>query len=157
LNGHSIEPYKIHGGQSVPIVAKSDFSNDKMIEGQCYAIETFATTGRGYVVEDGECSHYMMSQDATNAINGVPIRVKGARELLKAIDNQFSTLPFCRRWLDDIGQTRHLMPLRALVDYGLVNDYPPLVDVKGSFTSQMEHTLVLRRGVKEILTRGDDY
>jgi len=157
LNGHSIEPYRIHGGQSVPIVAKSDFANEKMIEGTCYAIETFATTGRGFVVEDGECSHYMMSGDAADAIGGAPLRVKGAKDLLKAIDKQFKTLPFCRRWLDDIGQTRHLMALKGLVEYGLVQDYPPLVDVKGSFTSQMEHTFVLRSGCKEILTRGDDY
>ena len=27
--------------------------------GEFYAIETFGTTGRGWVVEDGECSHYM--------------------------------------------------------------------------------------------------
>ena len=30
-----------------------------MEEGEFYAIETFGTTGRGWVVEEGECSHYM--------------------------------------------------------------------------------------------------
>ena len=30
-----------------------------MEEGELYAIETFASTGKGYVVEDLECSHYM--------------------------------------------------------------------------------------------------
>ena len=30
-----------------------------MKEGEIYAIETFGTTGKGYVREDGECSHYM--------------------------------------------------------------------------------------------------
>jgi methionyl aminopeptidase len=154
LNGHSIEPFRIHGGQSVPIVKKSDFANEKMIEGRCYAIETFATTGKGYVVEDGECSHYMKAWDADM---NTPLRVKGAKQLLQAIDKQFSTLPFCRRWLDDIGQQRHLLALKSLVDYGLVQDYPPLVDVKGSFTSQMEHTIVLRPTCKEVLTRGDDF
>ena len=154
LNGHSIEPYRIHGGQSVPIVKKSDFAEEKMIEGACYAIETFATTGKGYVVEDGECSHYMMAADAD--LN-TPLRAKGAKQLLQAIDKQFSTLPFCRRWLDDIGQQRHLLALKNLVDNGLVQDYPPLVDVKGSFTSQMEHTIVLRPTCKEVLTRGDDF
>ena len=154
LNGHSIEPYRIHGGQSVPIVKKSDFAEEKMIEGACYAIETFATTGKGYVVEDGECSHYMMAADADL---DTPLRAKGAKQLLQAIDKQFSTLPFCRRWLDDIGQQRHLLALKNLVDNGLVQDYPPLVDVKGSFTSQMEHTIVLRPTCKEVLTRGDDF
>ena len=153
LNGHSMEPYRIHGGQSIPIVAKSDFANDKMKEGVFYAIETFATTGKGYVVEDGECSHYMRVVGAEEP----PLRQKGAKQLLQTIDKQFSSLPFCRRWLDDIGQPRHLLALKSLVDAGLVMDYPPLVDVKGSFTSQMEHTIVLRPTCKEIVSRGDDY
>jgi methionyl aminopeptidase len=33
-----------------------------MEEGEIYAIETFGSTGQGYVREDGECSHYMMEQ-----------------------------------------------------------------------------------------------
>ena len=153
LNGHSIERYHIHGGQSVPIVKKSDFANERMKENTCYAIETFASTGKGFVIEDGECSHYMKVFDADN----VPLRMKGAKQLLQAIDKQFSTLPFCRRWLDDIGQTRHIMTLKNLVDNGLVQDYPPLVDVKGSFTSQMEHTIFLRPTCKEVVSRGDDF
>jgi methionyl aminopeptidase len=154
LNGHSMEPYRIHAGQSVPIVKKSDFADEKMVEGGFYAIETFASTGKGYVVEDGECSHFMKVFDANT---NVPLRLKGAKELMRAIDKQFSTLPFCRRWLDDIGQTRHLLTLKNLVDNGLVQDYPPLVDVKGCFTSQMEHTVVLRPTCKEIVSRGDDF
>ena len=154
LNGHSMEPYRIHAGQSVPIVKRSDFADDKMIEGAFYAIETFASTGKGYVVEDGECSHYMRDFEANT---NVPLRMKGAKELMRAIDKQFSTLPFCRRWLDDMGQTRHILALKHLVDNGLVQDYPPLVDVKGCFTSQMEHTVVLRPTCKEIVSRGDDF
>ena len=154
LNGHSIAPYRIHGGQSVPIVKKSDFAEERMVEGGFYAIETFATTGKGYVVEDGECSHYMKVFDTDTKI---PLRMKGAKQLMQAIDKQFGTLPFCRRWLDDCGQTRHLLGLKNLVDNGLIQDYPPLVDVKGSFTSQMEHTIILRPTCKEVVSRGDDF
>lgn len=57
LNGHSIEPYRIHGKKSIPIVKNNN--NDKMEEGEQYAIETFGSTGKGHVVEDGDCSHYM--------------------------------------------------------------------------------------------------
>jgi methionyl aminopeptidase len=39
LNGHSIDPYRIHAGKSVPIVKNGD--NTKMEEGEFYAIETF--------------------------------------------------------------------------------------------------------------------
>ena len=47
LNGHSIDPYRIHAGKSVPIVRGG--VETKMEEGEYYAIETFGTTGRGYV------------------------------------------------------------------------------------------------------------
>jgi methionyl aminopeptidase len=79
-------------------------------------------------------------------------------------------LAFCRRWLerDDGGsakingnngkQQHYLSSLKELVDTGLVNAYPPLVDVKGSYVAQYEHTLVLNStGSKEVLSRGDDY
>lgn len=61
LNGHNIESYKIHGGKTVPIVANN--SKEKMEEGEVYAIETFGSTGKGYVWEEGDCSHYMRDFD----------------------------------------------------------------------------------------------
>jgi len=151
LNGHSIGPYQIHGGKSVPIVKNGD--QTKMEEGEFYAIETFASCGKGYVVEDLECSHYMKIFDASH----VPLRVKSAKSLLHSIEQNFGTLAFCRRWLDDIGQTRHIMALKNLVDNDLVCPYPPLCDMKGSYVSQMEHTILLRPTCKEIVSRGDDF
>merc|ERR1712146_588859 len=78
-------------------------------------------------------------------------------ELLHCIDKNFSTLAFCRRWLEDLGQTRHLMALKSLVDNDLVQAYPPLCDVRGSYVSQMEHTIILRPTCKEVISRGPDY
>ena len=43
LNGHSIAPYQIHAGKSVPIVKGGEAT--KMEEGEFYAIETFGSTG----------------------------------------------------------------------------------------------------------------
>ncbi len=40
--------YTIHAEKVVPIVANSG-NPDKMEEGELYAIETFGSTGRGYV------------------------------------------------------------------------------------------------------------
>jgi len=45
LNGHSIAPYQIHAGKTVPIVKTNDMT--KMEEGEVYAIETFGSTGKG--------------------------------------------------------------------------------------------------------------
>jgi len=50
LNGHNINQYVIHGGKSVPIVKGGD--QTKMEEGEVFAIETFGSTGKGYVRDD---------------------------------------------------------------------------------------------------------
>jgi methionyl aminopeptidase len=34
-----------------------------MEEGDYFAIETFGSTGRGRVIEEGACSHYALAQD----------------------------------------------------------------------------------------------
>lgn len=69
--------------------------------------------------------------------------------------------------------------LNNLVNNGIVQDYPPLVDKKGSYTAQFEHvslhgfqtllsqwmstdwthlqTILLRPNCKEVISRGDDY
>ena len=151
LNGHLIAPYQIHAGKSVPIVRGGDAT--KMEEGEMYAIETFGSTGRGYVVEDMDCSHYMKNFHAPH----VPLRTARARQLLGHINKTFGTLAWCRRWLErpDGGstavhgpsgakQTRYLGALKQLVDANIVTPYPPLCDIKGSYVAQYEHTILLR-------------
>ena len=53
LNGHSIGPYQIHAGKSVPIVKGGE--QTKMEEGEFFAIETFGSTG---TVPSASNSHY---------------------------------------------------------------------------------------------------
>ncbi|KAG9304935.1 hypothetical protein G9A89_003103 [Geosiphon pyriformis] len=151
LNGHSILPYQIHGGKSVPIVKGGD--QTKMEEGELFAIETFGSTGKGYVHEDGECSHYAKRHD----VDYVPLRLVKSKTLLNTITKTFGTLPFCRRYLDRTGETKYLLALKNLVDAGIVEAYLPLVDIKGCHTAQYEHTIILRPTCKEVVSRGDDY
>ncbi|KAJ2903033.1 Methionine aminopeptidase 2-1 [Zalerion maritima] len=151
LNGHTIKPFSIHGDKSVPIVKTND--QTKMEEGDVFAIETFGSTGNGYVRDDMETSHYAKKSDAPN----VPLRLSSAKSLFSVINKNFGTLPFCRRYLDRIGQDKYLLGLNNLVSSGLVEGYPPLVDKKGSYTAQFEHTILLRPTVKEVISRGDDY
>ena len=151
LNGHNIEPYRIHGGKSVPIVGVP--RDVKMEEGEYCAIETFGSTGRGYVMDSGECSHYARKVH----VPSVPLRVSSARPLLYTISKNFGSLPFCRRYLDRLGEKNYLLGLKHLVQQGIVQDYPPLADVPGSMTAQFEHTILLSPTCKEVVSRGDDY
>ena len=69
LNGHNIGQWQIHGGKSVPIVKGGD--QTKMEEGEVFAIETFGSTGKGYVRDDvsfdvpvlNQCSYTDMFTD----------------------------------------------------------------------------------------------
>ncbi|XP_044525878.1 methionine aminopeptidase 2-like isoform X1 [Gracilinanus agilis] len=151
LNGHSIGPYRIHAGKTVPIVKGGEAT--RMEEGEVYAIETFGSTGKGVVHDDMECSHYMKNFD----VGHVPIRLPRAKHLLNVINENFGTLAFCRRWLDRLGESKYLMALKNLCDLGIVDPYPPLCDIKGSYTAQFEHTILLRPTCKEVVSRGDDY
>jgi methionyl aminopeptidase len=151
LNGHSIGPYQIHAGKSVPIVKGGEAT--KMEEGEFFAIETFGSTGKGFVHEDLECSHYMKKFN----VGHVPLRMANSKKLLATIDRNFGTLAFCRRYLDRIGETKYLMALKNLVENGVVEPYPPLCDVKSSYVAQYEHTIYLHPTRKEVLSRGDDY
>jgi methionyl aminopeptidase len=76
-----------------------------------------------------------------------------------------------------MGHDKYLLGLNNLVSAGIVEAYPPLCDIKGSYTAQSEHvssqacrstlfvrifanvrqTFVLRPNCKEVLSRGDDY
>lgn len=151
LNGHSLGPYRIHAGKTVPIVRGGDAT--RMEEGEFFAIETFGSTGKGYVHDDMETSHYMKNFD----IGNISVRVNKSKQLLSVIDRNFGTLAFCRRWLDRLNQSKYLIALKNLCDLGIVDPYPPLCDIKGCYTAQYEHTILLRPTCKEVLTRGDDY
>lgn len=141
----------IHSGKTVPIVKGGE--QTRMEENEFYAIETFGSTGRGLVHDDMDCSHYMKNFDAPF----VPLRLASSKTLLNVINKNFGTLAFCKRWLDRAGATKYQMALKDLCDKRVVEAYPPLCDIKGCYTAQYEHTIMLRPTCKEIVSRGTDY
>lgn len=150
-----------------------------MEEGEHFAIETFGSTGRGHVIEEGECSHYAKVVDAphvplrsvlsrfsgkadsSDVVQPV-LRLTSAKSLLKTINKEFGTLPFCRRYLDRAGETKYLLAvcrapgsnsrpltphtpqLNNLVGQGILQDYPPLCEAKGVMTAQFVSAFVHR-------------
>lgn len=55
-----------------------------------------------------ETSHYAKIPEAAN----VPLRLSSAKNLLNVITKNFGTLPFCRRYLDRLGQEKYLLGVR---------------------------------------------
>lgn len=141
----------IHAGKTVPIVKGGEAT--RMEENEFYAIETFGSTGRGFVHDDMDVSHYMRNFD----LQYVPLRLSSSKSLLNTINKNFGSLAFCKRWLDRAGATKYQIALKDLCDKGAVEAYPPLCDVKGSYSAQYEHTIMLRPTCKEVVSRGDDY
>ncbi|KAL5336292.1 MetAP 2-2 [Aspergillus crustosus] len=152
LSGHDIKQYRIHGGKSIPFIKNSD--QTKMEEGEIFAIETFGSTGRGYTEDDMGVYGYGKSYDAPSHVS---LPLASARSLWKTINQNFDTIVFCRRYLDRLGLERYLAGMNSLVQHGVVDVYAPLVDIKGSYSAQFEHTVLLRESNKEVISRGDDY
>ena len=53
-------------------------------------------------------------------VGHIPLRLPRAKQLLATINKNFSTLAFCRRYLDRLGETKYLMALKNLCDVGIV-------------------------------------
>jgi methionyl aminopeptidase len=155
LCGHEIEKYKIHHKKAIPII-KMDNYHEKMKEGELYAIETFASTGTGNVIERGDCSHYMVDYKNEKKKNFQNMN-SDEKLLLTTLYKKRSTLPFCPRWLKSYGINNYSSNLNNLVKRNIINTYPPLYDVKGSYISQFEHTILIYNDKTEVLSRSDDY
>ncbi|KAK2958224.1 putative Methionine aminopeptidase 2 [Blattamonas nauphoetae] len=154
LCGHGLGTYMVHCDVSIPIVKNGCDPSIKLEEGKTYAIETFASTGKGKVHDVSDCSHYKMIPGSEARID--QIRNQKAKELLRFIIRNFKTLAWCRRWLDIGGEKQHALALKYLVDNEYVEAYPPLCDREGSIVTQHEHSIYLKPTGKEILSYGPD-
>ena len=136
LSGHSIEQYRIHAGVSIPNVWVS--SESKLKTNTIYAIEPFLTVpeGAGYVVEGSAKPIYAMSsRKKTND--------KRLDEVVDEIWNTRRTLPFTPRWYwEKFPKTELVKMLDKLVKMKVLRVYPNLIEAKGGFVAQFEHTIV---------------
>ncbi|KAH7109284.1 methionine aminopeptidase 2-like protein [Dendryphion nanum] len=151
ISGHNILRYKIHGDKQVPFVKTK--TNQRMEEGDIFAIETFGSTGKAYMRDDLGVYGYGRNENASSA----RLNLASARSLLKTIDDNFGTIVFAKRYLERLGVTKYHLGMRSLIQSGIVDVYAPLVDVPGSYVAQFEHTVLLRPNCKEIISRGNDY
>jgi len=145
LSGHKIERYKLHAGVSIPNVYRPD-DNYVLREGDVIAIEPFATTGAGRVVEVPPALIFMYLRDR-------PVRMAGARRLLAHIKREYRTLPFAYRWLQDLmpeGQLK--IALTQLDRAGAIYSYRILREVRGGLVSQFEHTVMVEKDSAYVTT-----
>lgn len=160
LGGHNILQNTIHGGKI--ILSRSDYPKDypidqlRMKQDEIYAIETFASTGDGYVKQsDIPISHYMLNKNHNKSV----FKFNITKTIYNWIISKRGTLPFSILWIDNdlkLGN-KIKIGLNELINLKIITGYPALEDKKGTFTSQMEHTIYLHDKGKEILSHSNDY
>lgn len=133
ITGHNILRYKIHGDKQVPFYKSK--TNQRMEEGDVFAIETFGTSGKAYMRDDIGVYGYGRNENVSTA----GLHHTSAKSLLKTIDQNFGTIVFARRYLERLGVKNYHLGMKSLVDRGIVEQYAPLVDVPGSHVAQFEH------------------
>jgi len=143
LSGHSMEEYDLHAGITIPNIDNK--SEEKIGEG-LFAIEPFATNGGGKVNDGRASGIYAL-------INSKNVRGEIAREVLDFIVDEYSTLPFCSRWLVKKFGTKALIGLRQLEQNGNLHSFAQLVEVNRGKVAQAEHTILVEKGEVIVTTR----
>lgn len=136
LCGHQILPFRIHGSKVIPNVSMN--YNMRMKEGEIYAVETFPTTGNGNLKKGDNNSHLMINYARPLNLKKTE-KLKSNQTYLRIIEKR-NTLPWHLDWL--CGDSKIRLPeLKMLIDDEIVSEYPPLIDIKGSYVAQTEHTI----------------
>ncbi|KAB8289943.1 hypothetical protein EYC80_010271 [Monilinia laxa] len=104
ITGHDVLRYYIHGVKQVPFVKNNKW--DKMEEGEVFAIETFGSTGRGYLHNDilivWQVGIYGYGR--TGHVPYANVQLSFAKALLETIDANLGTLVFCCRYLERLDE-----------------------------------------------------
>ncbi len=135
LSGHSLGRYQIHGGEYIPNY-RDALAIGRFRSGGAYAIEPFGTNGRGYVVEDRSSIQIFALRSIRGSVSGFEA------EVLDVIRTRFNTLPFCERWLVDLGDIDAVREaLKGLVAKKVLTQYPVLVEAGRGMVAQFEETV----------------
>jgi len=146
LTGHQVGRYMIHTGRSLPNV--SHLSTSRVGAAEVYAIEPFVTlknaAGR---VENGRETpifRYLKQKGLKN---------EHAKKLSNFITENFHTLPFTERWLQNVVPSdRYRAAFSELLSSKTLMAYPVFVEASGKPVAQAEHTVLVTKDGCEVLT-----
>ncbi|MFH1199546.1 MAG: type II methionyl aminopeptidase [Candidatus Micrarchaeota archaeon] len=142
LCGHMMGQYDLHAGIEIPNVETE--RGYELQEGDVFAVEPFATTGEGRVIEGEYCQIYALTMEKP------AVRLPKSRELMAKIAEDRLTLPFAARWYKDTPMLN--MTIRDLVKNGALTEFPVLREAKkGSLVSQAETCLIVEKDSVKVL------
>lgn len=146
LTGHQIGRYQLHTGTSIPNVSRISFS--KLELGKVYAVEPFITLpeAAGKVKNRDEFTIFRYRKRRS-------LKNPYAKQLLEYIQENFRTLPFAERWLQNVvPEKHHLEAFRELLSSKSLMGYPVFVEASRKPVAQAEHTILMVEGGCEVLT-----
>lgn len=144
LTGHSLAPWDLHAGISIPNVAERTGQILKV--GDVLAIEPFVTTGVGFVEDQEKVYIFRYVRDAL-------VRLRMTRQLLRDIKHNYNSLPFAERWLSKkFSKVRLELCLKELVGSGALWPYHVLAERAGGKVAQAEHTVIVTENGCEVTT-----
>jgi len=141
LTGHGLSQYSIHGPPTIPNIDTG--SKVTLKEGDTIAIEPFATTGVGKVVDDERV--YIFS-----FLNPRPLRLDSAKKLMYHIQKTYPKLPFAERWV--VKDKKGEFLLRMLIKNGIIFPYHILKEKTGAPVTQAEHSVIVTEDGCEVFT-----
>ena len=142
LSGHELKQYEVHAGLTIPNYANN---NNTKLEQGAYAIEPFATTGEGKVI-DGQSSNIFKINQFRNP------RSPTARKILEYAAEKYRTLPFSLREMQEQFGNIARLGLKELEQIGAVHNFPQLIEKTRQPVSQAEHTFIKTKDGKIIVT-----
>jgi len=134
LTGHSIDRWSVHAGINVPSVRCR--APKVLSEGEVYGVEPFVTAGKGSVKDSPPPTIFRWIRD-------IPQRDATARKILSASAEEWSRLPFAKRWAQRKFGPNLDVALNALIKSGALYPYNTLKEVSNKPVAQSEHTVIV--------------
>ena len=146
LTGHRIATGMLHTGVDVPSIKTDD--PYEMQAGEIFAIEPFATDGKGFVSDMEQVEIFSLYMPGR-------LRMRESRRLLNHIMSNYGMLPFAERWLAKEFKSRLLLKnaLKEMLRMQVIKGYPVLKEAGGGMVSQKEHTLLVEEDGATVLTQ----
>jgi methionyl aminopeptidase len=146
LSGHGLGYYRVHTAPTIPNY--DDDSKVVLKPGMTFAIEPFATNGKGMIYEGENPTIYSLAADR-------PLKSDLARRVLATIKT-FHGLPFSIHDLltNGLNLIEAKVGLTELHTAGVVLGYPPLIEEGGGIVAQAENSVLIdNQGKVSITTR----
>lgn len=146
LGGHAIEKEELHASIFIPNFDNGDTT--PLEEGQVVAVETFITSGDGYVIDSDTVQIFQKTDEANP-------RSDDARKIAASIDKNYKTYPFAIRWLSkefksEFGIRKALNELYSLE---VLESFPTLVERSKGIVAQAEKEVIVEKDSCTVVTK----